>query len=480
MRDPQVRWLLFAVAGITLFAAFLRFPFLSAEDLWFDEVFSAVLASQDLGELFKRALADQTNPPGFYLLLGGWIRLGGVHSAWLRALPALAGTLTAPAVAALARALKMRWSAALLAALLAAVGPLLLAMSLEVRAYALLAFVGTLSLTLGVRLARPDDPPRYGIAALAVVNLVLVSLHYFGALVVVAGVVATSWTNRARLRAVLLAALPAGIALAAWIGVVIVAFPGRRVGVNAGWIQPPGLGELRTFSANAIGTFGTGWGYFAVNAVVIVALFTAAWHARGERAPGVTSTSGKRDDARDRSRWLLVAALVPVATVFAVSELSSRSIWLARYLIVALPPLWLLAADAVAVPSGAARAAAMTALATWACLAGPLAALARTHKPAWSLVVRSLAGGASATVCVNEQYVGLPLEYYALDARLRLRVLDFDACGAAHAGAWALLRPETESSLEELRRSGAVVGPARALKTALPDADLHALRWPAR
>lgn len=475
-----MRWALLAVAGITLFAALLRFPSLSTEDLWFDEVFSVVLSSQDLGELFRRALADQTNPPGFYLLLAGWIRLGGVHAAWLRALPALAGTLTVPAVAALARALRMRWSAALLAALLAAVSPLLLSMSLEVRAYALLALVSTLSLTLGVRVARDGEPPASAILSLAMVNLVLVSLHYFGALVVAAGVAATWWTNRARLRAVFLATLPAAVALSAWIAVVMVAFPGRRVGVNAGWIPAPGLRDLRTFASNAVGDFGTGWGSFAVNAGVIAALLVAVWRARGERASHGTSTMGEPDAARRRSRWLLTAALLPIATVFAFSELSSRSIWLARYLIVALPPLWLLAADAVAAPSGVARTVGMTGLAAWASLAGPLAELGRVHKPAWSLVARSLAGGAPVTVCVNEQYVGLPIEYYVLDERLRLRVLDFHACAVAHSGSWALLRLETERSLDVLRRGGAVVGASRPLKSGLPDVDLYELRWSAR
>jgi uncharacterized membrane protein len=479
-QDRTLRWALLAVAGLTLLAALLRFPFASAEDLWFDEVFSVVLSSQDLGELLRRALADQTNPPGFYLLLGGWIRFGGVHSAWLRALPALAGTLTVPAVAALARALSMRWSAALLASLLAAVSPLLLAMSLEVRAYALLALFTTLSLTMAIRLARPDAPPRYGVMALAAVNLVLVSLHYFGALVVISGVVATWWTNRSRLRAVVLAALPAGAALAAWIGIVIVAFAGRRVGVNADWIQPPGLHDFGTVSSNAVGTFGTAWGMVAVNVVVIAALLAAAWCARGGLAPDAVPGVSQADVARVRARWLLVALLLPVAMVFAVSELSSRSVWLARYLIIAMPPLWILVANAAMVPRGVARIAAVASVAGWACLAGPLAELTRTHKPAWSLVARSLAGGSAATICVNEQYVGLPLEFYALDAKLRLRVLDFRACGAAHEGAWALLRPETEGSLDVLRRGGAVVGTARALKTALPDVDLHALRWTAR
>ena len=77
-RDGWDRRALGAVLALTVFAAFGRFPWLTAEDLWFDEVFSVVLASQDLGELLRRAVADQTNPPGFYLLLWGWVRLGSV------------------------------------------------------------------------------------------------------------------------------------------------------------------------------------------------------------------------------------------------------------------------------------------------------------------------------------------------------------------------------------------------------------------
>ena len=172
--------------------------------------------------------------------------------------------------------------------------------------------------------------------------------------------------------------------------------------------------------------------------------------------------------------------MLPLAIVLTVGALTQRSLWVGRYLIIALPPLWLLAAESVWSTPRTLRVAAVTTLTTWALLAGPLAERARERKPSWSLVVRALAGGSPATVCVNEPFLGLTLQYHALLEQLPLRVLDFPACATQHADGTAILRPETAASLATLAREGAVVGPARALWTALPDTELHTLRWSTR
>ena len=471
-RDPDLRWALPLIAGITLLAALLRFPFLAAEDLWFDEIVSAVLSTQDLGELLRAALADQTNPPGFYLALWGWVQLGSVDPAWLRALPALAGTLTAPAVAALARALGMRWREALVAALLAAVSPLLLAMSLELRAYAPLALCTALALALASRLAGPGTPSRRLVIGLATAELALVSLHYFGALVVGVAVAATWWTRRDRARTACLAALPAALALTAWIGLVVKDAADRGVGRNASWIPAPHLAALPSFASEVIGTFGTGWGAVGVSAVLLASLLVTAW-----RAQMTIRADAAGDATRARARWLLATAVAPLVIVFAVSTLGPRSLWVSRYLIIALPPLWVLVADAAGSLPREARAVGLIVLAAWAGLAGPLAERARVHKPAWSLVVRALTGGAPATVCVNESFLGLTLEYHAAEQRVPLRVLEFPQCASERRGRWALIRPETDGSLEFLASRGAALGPPRHLHTALPDADLRTMRW---
>jgi len=467
---------------LTLAAALWRFPWLTAEDLWFDEVFSVVLASQDLGELLRRAIGDQTNPPGFYLLLSGWMRLGSVDEWWVRALPALAGTLTVPALVALARALRCDWGTALLGGLLAAVSPLLLAMSVEVRAYAPVALLATISLTLAVRVATDPRAPHAtrDRALLAATDVALVMLHYFGALVVAARVLSAFLVARApadtantadgadapRIRRdAILTALPAAVLLATWIAIVV-AQASDRVGTNASWIPVADVATALSFASQVVGTFGTRGGAIGVGALVLLALLLPL----GRRAT----------TARAAAPWLLSAALVPVVIVLGASLLTGRSLWVARYLIVVLPALLLLVAGVPAALPPRWRAAGTTLLAGWAIAAGTLSIGLRQQKPAWSRIVPALTAGGSTTACVNEPFVGLPLQYHALRTGAPLSVFEIATCASARTGDWVVLRPGTEGSLEALRTARGAPGAARALGTELPSLLVIRLEWPDR
>lgn len=468
------RWAPWALVAVTLLGAGLRLPGLTAEEPWFDEVFSLVLAAQDLPLLLRRAIDDQTNPPGFYLLLWGWTHLGGLELAWSRLLPALAGTLTVPAVALAARTLGLGTLAALVAALLAATSPLLLAMSSELRAYAPLALVTALALA-AVAAGRPR---AFGLAALA-----LVSLHYFGALVVAALVIGARWHDRALGRRCLVAALPAAAALGAWLLLVAREAGDRGVGANAAWIGPPGLDDLPSFASQVVGTFGTRAGAFAVLAAVLAALFAAALvAARAARLPGAglaPSLGGgpAGTDPSGAARLLLAAAIVPVLAALALSLGTGRGLWVARYLIIVLPPLWLLLAAAAVRAPRRVRAGCVAALAAWALLAGPLAEAQRTRRSDWSLVARALTAGGPRVVCTNEPFVGLPLQYQAVRARLPLTVRDLGECLRERDADAILLRDATDASLRVLQRAGADVGPPRALGTRLPETRIRAIRW---
>ena len=470
-RDGWDRRALGAVLALTAFAAFGRFPWLTAEDLWFDEVFSVVLASQDLGELLRRAVADQTNPPGFYLLLWGWVRLGSVDEGWIRALPALAGTLTVPAIVALGRSVGLRWSAALLGGLLAAVSPLLLAMSLEVRAYAPLALLSAISLALASRLASAEraQSPRLRVT-LAAVDVGLVMLHYFGALVVLARVVAASLAARGAMREegrrvrrdALLTALPAALAILLWLAVVILLAPGDRVGGNAAWIPLPNAAAVLAFGSTLIGSFDITIGVLGVGVLFLIAFAVALVAAsRSKQAP-----------------WLLVAALLPLALTFVAGAVSGRSLWVARYLIIVLPALLLLVAALPSTLPRGWRTPALVGLAGWACLAGFFDTRTRQAKPAWSRIVPSLATGGPTTICVNEPFVGLPLQYHAIRRIVALTVQEMAACVASRTADWVMYRPGTESSLEAIRGAGGALGGARALGTELPPVVLRRLEWP--
>ncbi len=468
-REPERRWSAIALALITGGAALLRLTTLGAEELWFDEIFSAVLASQEPPELLRRALADKTNPPGFYLALWLWTRLGGFDVAWMRLLPALAGIALVPAIAWLARALGMSRGAVLLAALLAAVSPLMLAMSAELRAYAPLALVTTLTLTAAVLISRGDGR-RPVVAALVVGDLALVTLHYFGLLVVAATVVGISWNARDRLRVAVAAALPATLAISLWIGWVFVAARRTAVDANADWVPSPGPGAIASLASQVVGTFGTAWGAWIIVAALGVAIALAARDA-------ALPVAG---DKRVRARWLLTATCLPILLLLAGMAATQRSLWVARYLIIVLPGCWLLLSDAAMRVRVRGRGPSLVGatLAGWAAVAGPIADAARPKKPAWSLVIRSLPRG--ATVCVNESFVGLPLEYHALASGARIAVREIRDCALAHAGDYVLIRPGTERSLKPLRTAGARLGAPRALRTTLPDVELRRVEWESR
>ena len=448
-------WARWTLVAITLAAGWSRLPGLAAEEPWFDEAFSIILAAQDLPELWRRTVADQTNPPGFYLLLWGWTRLGGFDLAWMRLLPALAGLLTVPATALAARASGLGWTAALAAATFAAGSPLLFAMSSELRAYAL---VGLLSALLVAAAAHRRQ------ALVATLGAGLVMLHYFGALLVAAVALGRLWRDRRDGRPAILAGLPAAMLLGGWLLIVrAAAGAGRGIGGNASWIASAGPARFTSFGGELLATWGTRVGAVLGALVLAGALAVALRRARGP-APEL--------------RIALAAAVAPLAMVIAAELVGGRALWINRYLIITVPAWCLLLAQLIDALRGRWRETALAALLTWSALGGIHAERTRVQKTAWSRVARSLTAGAPRTICTNESYVALPLRLQAVQHALPLTVLDLAECTAATRPSAMLLRPGTERSLDRLRAVGAVPGPARDLGTALPETRLVPLRWP--
>lgn len=459
------RWARWTLVALTLAAFAARLPGLTAEEPWFDEVFSIIVASQDLAGLWDRAVADQTSPPGYYLLLWGWTRLGGFDLAWMRLLPTLAATLTVPAMALAARATGLGWAGALVGATLAAVSPLMLAMSSELRTYAPLALVTVLTVSAAAS-RRP--------VTTAVGGLLLVASHYFGAFVVAALALATLLSTaavapgartgetpvppdpRRRLLAAIGPALPAALLLAVWVLIVLQRAGDSGVGPNAAWIDALTLRDLPSFASQVIGTFHTTAGAVVVSGALLAAL-----------AFGV----------RSRAWFAVAVAVVPLVLVPLATAATGRSLWVPRYLIVTLPGWWLLAALVADRARGRWKEAAIAALVAWSVPAGIAAERSRTRKTAWSAVARALTAGGPRTLCTNESFVALPLRYQALSERIPLTVLDLADCTAERAPDAMLLRPGTEASLELLAQRGATVGAGQDLGTRLPPTELRSLRW---
>lgn len=461
------------VAGILVViavAAAMRFPLLAAERLWFDEVFSVVVSSQSVAELWRRALADQTNPPGFYLLLGAWIRLGSYDEAWLRTLGAIVGTLTPAAVISCARALGAAWRPALVAGTLTAVSPLLVMKSAEVRAYAPLAFVATVAMAQVARIALADRAPRTReFIALAALQIALVMLHYFGALTVVALTLAGLSASRPRggdpgagrrATGIVAASAPALLILAAWLALVVRSADAGFAS-NAAWITAPGISTLPSFATEMVGVFGMrtlAW-------VVLVALAgSTAWAATAGRSR--------------RTEILLLAVVLPLALAFGTGWLTGRPLWVSRYLISTVPPLMMLLALAAESLPSRMRFPAATLLLLWAGVAGVHATVSRTLKTDWVRVLGELSGGRATLICTNESFVSLPLEYYAVRDQLPVRVVEMPRCRATGERAWAVYRPGTESSFAELTDRGVTFGPRLSLVTSLPPTAARRIVWP--
>ncbi len=458
-----------AIGVITVLAvsAALRLPWVAAERFWFDEVFSVVVASQEVGELLRRVIADETNPPGFYLLLGAWVRLGGFDEAWVRTLTAIIGALTPLALTVGARAGGIAWRPAIVAGLLAAGSPMLIEKSIDVRAYAPLALLATLAMGLALWMwRRRERIPYVAWFALATLGVALVATHYFGALTIAALVVATWLATRERLMPArfVLVGTPAALALGAWLVIVARATADARFGENASWIAEPSLASVPPFTAQYVGAFGSPAFAWLLVALVLRALAWAVFESRDRLVHALTAM-----------------VLVPLVLALLIGWAVGQPLWVSRYLIATAPPLLLVVSLAIERARERFGQRVGLAVATfavgWATLAGLHAHGSGPRKPDWPAIVTALTREGPSVACVNEGYVGLGLEYYALRDRVPLEVHLMRDCGASTRPTWVVYRPGTEGALGDMIARGARLGPRFSLVTEMPVTEARRVDW---
>ncbi len=229
---------------ILLLATGLRAWNLGQQSLWFDEGIAWHAATRPT--LGAALVDDPTNPPLYFGLLFGWVRLLGDSEVAMRTLPLFEGMLLVALIGAAAR----RWfgrRAGTLALILAALNPLLWWASQEIRMYSQMGLLG-LWLALGlVEIATKPKPPRW--AWIAVIAAELGTLYTHNTGIVVLGAVnlvfAAAWIGSAARRR------PdwrrAGLWAIAQIGIVLAWSPelvSRFINVstdNAATLKPPTL-----------------------------------------------------------------------------------------------------------------------------------------------------------------------------------------------------------------------------------------------
>jgi 4-amino-4-deoxy-L-arabinose transferase-like glycosyltransferase len=195
--------LLALVAG----AALLRFATLDVQSFSNDEAFTVAIASGSGGGIYDLVKAAESTPPLYYYLAWAWEEPFGSGETGMRLLPALFGTLLVPVTWAAARETLSR-RAALIAALLVTVSPLLVWYSQEARAYSLFALLSMLGFLFFVRARRSGA--RRDLALWSLCSALAVWTHYFAVFPVAAeGVWLLLSARGSRVWALAACALPA-------------------------------------------------------------------------------------------------------------------------------------------------------------------------------------------------------------------------------------------------------------------------------
>lgn len=157
----------------------LRFATLGHQSFWEDETLTAWQAHLPLDRFVEGLPDSEASPPLYFLLVWPWSRVFGGGEAGIRSFSAAAGTLTIPVVFLCARQL-LSARAGLIAALLAAVSPALIWYSQEARPYALMILLTTCSLLFFLRaLDAGHDDRRRELNRWAIVSCLSMATHYF-------------------------------------------------------------------------------------------------------------------------------------------------------------------------------------------------------------------------------------------------------------------------------------------------------------
>jgi uncharacterized membrane protein len=176
-----------ALAVIVLLAFTVRLYDLAGESIWADEAYSIAMAHRPAAEIVARTAAEDTSPPLYYLVLHAWLSLFGDSPAAARMPSVVAGTLSVP-FAYLAAAPLAGPLAALMASLIHALSPFLVAYSQEARQYAFLSCASLASFAFLIRLL---DARRSAMPAYIVATVLMCYSHSVGSFVLLAQMVFT-------------------------------------------------------------------------------------------------------------------------------------------------------------------------------------------------------------------------------------------------------------------------------------------------
>ena len=343
---------------VILIALAVRLHDLDGESIWADEAFSIAMARHSVAEIAARTAAEDTTPPLYYLVLHAWGSMFGDSPAAAR-MPSVVTGVLAVVFVYLAGVPLIGRPAALVAAVIHALSPFLVAYSQEARQYSLLSCASAASFAALIRLLRGH---RWAIPAYMAAAILTLYSHSVGVFVLlaqmvfVAGLPVIAPTQRWR-RALVAQALSLA-AFAPW--AVFTMRQYRGLG-GVFWVPTPTLYSLVE----------TAYAYVRSTLLQEVFLLLAVLGCL-QLTPGPARSFALRHArqwleqknwtvrlAELEATWLLCCWLfIPIAALFFISRIGP-SVYLVRATIVAASAFYLMGARGLMQLRGAARLAAV-------------------------------------------------------------------------------------------------------------------------
>ena len=314
------------VAGEVILSLVLGFVDIGSKTFWQDEAFSAMLSGGTWRQAGHVVIHNDPNMSAYDVLIRFWKYIGTSESA-LRSLSALAVAAAVPFMFLLARRLYDERTG-LVAGLLFATAPFVVHYQQEARGYGVLLLCIVASSWCFAR-SLDDDGERFWLPA-AVLGVLAVYLHYFGAFVVVAQVLSLFLLDRG--------SVPRRRVVKEFGTLAVLVMPAVLLAVFGPHAQVSWIKFSRNIATTETRTLAGGHVLLvimAAAAVVAVVLDVSTLRRHGKSARG----------------WALgfpiLWAALPIVASLAYSVLV-KPFYVSRYLIVALPGMILVAAMAIA------------------------------------------------------------------------------------------------------------------------------------
>lgn len=387
-----------ALAAVIAAGALLRFATLSVQSFWLDEQVTLDLVQLPFLDLLERIPLSESNPDLYYLGQAVWERAFGTSEFGIRSFSALAGTLTIPFAYAAARVLASR-SAGLIAAALAAFGPMLIWYSQEARNYSLFVLLAAIAFWCFAR-ALADRGHRW-ILAWVLASALALCTHYFAVFLIVPQLAWLAW-KRPQMRI----ELAAGAGVIGAVGVALLPTFASELG-RGSWISDYSFGDrLLQIPEHFLAGMLVPWPFVpaALIAVAGIGVLAAISTARGEA----------------------LRAAIPAAATFAagialllLAAAAGEDYILSRNLI----GLWAPFGVAVAVVLAAGRPWIATATTAALCVGGAalaiwLPATPEAHRPDYRGLAEALADADEDRLIVSQTSFSSPLPLYLEDTRI--------------------------------------------------------------